>query len=175
MENKDWGWEQAVTKLRGRNVFFLALHLPVLLRTPVAQEHRQTASYAKFGLVQLPNRWSATIFIANDSLREIHMLCKIFSTFSTFSILNPMGRNRSISTHCLLSESSPSLTMADPRHRSLFTQVIPMSLSLQRCRSDLDLRRNRAWQTLASAATALELCKWQYAMESMDERGQWTI
>ena len=59
-----------------------------LQTTSIAQHRRQEGDYAILGLVMLPSRWNATIFVACKSLRDNHGLFRFFRFFD-FSILDP--------------------------------------------------------------------------------------
>ncbi len=55
------------------------------LQTTSTAQHQQRASYAIFGLVRMPSRWSATIFCLHFAARNFFSKFRFFD----FSILNP--------------------------------------------------------------------------------------
>ena len=155
------GWKQGITKFCGRNVLL-----------PAADDQQCSTptrgDYARLGLVRMPSRWSATIFVACISLRDRSHSFLIFSIFSIFQFWIPRQAIHQHRLIPLISGPQSSLTMVDRKHRSLFRHGFLTSLSLHRYRSLLDLRRRKAWHLHAA-------CKHGHIRWSRMGRGQWTF
>ena len=98
------------------------------------------SDYAGLGLVPLPSRWSATIFL------WLAYRCAIITFFSTFRLLRfwiPWSAIHQQQLTIMTSSDLSSLDIIYPDHRCLFSQVISLSPPLHRCRLHLDLRRRK--------------------------------
>ncbi len=124
----------------------------------IAADHQHCSTqtrgdYARLGLVRMPSRWSATIFYSSHlAARRLHSLQNFdFPTFRFRILWQAIHQHQRIP---LRSRYISSLTMVDPKHRSLFRYGSLTSLSLHRCRPDLDLRRKKlgTYMRLASVA-----------------------
>ena len=166
--NEDWEWAQATTKSCGRDV-----------QLPTADDHQRCSTpstrgrLCQIGLVRMPSRWSATIFIACISLRDRSHSFSTFSIFSTFRFWIPRQAIHQHQLIPLISRYIPSLMIDHPNHRGVYSQVnsfVAIATSLSPIFGPAEKRGLARLGNLRELHESLQA--WPYAMDCC---GQWTF